>query len=566
MPMYMQPIPSGYRFRRIVPEALRPIIGQTAIIVSLGKDYRLACRRAREEAVRSDQQFEQAKVRLSQRMPRGAVLYEDLRPITELTEDLKQQLQASWLSEVDEADQERRAVTTSDETAEERDTFRRDAQDVLALLKAAWRDGNVDPFLPALHTTLMPLGYRLDIPMADQRRLCLQLVRAALASYKLVEARDSGEDPPLNLPGPPLAAASPVAAVGGSVYAIASSQQGVTLDSLFEYWRDCGTVRSQRTVDDVERTIREFNRVTHNKAATQLVKADFIAYRDHRIKLGRASKTVEKDLSFIKMVMQFAFDSDKLPSNPAAGIKVPQVQMPSPQRNLEIEDLKKLFASPIYTTGQRPRGGSGDAAAWLPLMGLCIGARLEEVCQLQLGDIKTDAPIPYFRILDLIDEEDDKQVKRLKNAGSRRDIPIPQALIAHGFLEYVAYLRQQKETWLFPKLTVEPKYGRRGANWSKWWGRWRGKLDVTGRERCFHAFRHVFKTACRAAGIAEDIHDALTGHRNGHEGRKYGKFPLNALQPAIDRVNYPELKVDWIWQPPTPRAGRKAKKRTAGAT
>jgi len=411
---------------------LRPILGQTALIVPLGKDYALACRRAREEAVRSDQRFEAAKAQLSQRAAQGSAFYDSLSPITELTEGLKQQLQAYWLSVVDAADQERRAAPKTEDAAQERNEFRRAAQSMLTLLKTAWRDGEVDPFLPALHSTLMLRGYRLELPLDDQRRLCLQFLRAAMAGHKLLEARDDGEDPPLNLPAHPLPAADHTRLASGQAKASsADGQGGLTLYSLFEYWRDSGVTRSQKTVDDVERRVQALAALTHHKPADQLVKADFILYRDTRIKTGVALSTVEKDLSFIKTVMQFAYDLDKLPSNPAASIKVPKDQMPSPQRDLEIEDLRKLFASPIYTEGERPQGGSGEAAALLPLMDLYVGARLEELCQLTLDDIKTDAPIPYFRILDLNDEAQDKQVKRLKNAVENETWPSPRVRSAY---------------------------------------------------------------------------------------------------------------------------------------
>ena len=71
MPMYMQPTPSGYHLPRIVPIALRPILGQTAIVISLGKNYAAACRRAREEAVLSDQRFDTASALLAQRAAKG---------------------------------------------------------------------------------------------------------------------------------------------------------------------------------------------------------------------------------------------------------------------------------------------------------------------------------------------------------------------------------------------------------------------------------------------------------------------------------------------------------------
>lgn len=266
MPMYTQSIPSGYRFRRMVPEPLRAILGRGAIIVSLGKDYGRACRRAREEAVRSDQIFDQAKAKLDQREARLSFSYERLTPITEVTEDLKQQLQAYWLSVVDAADQERRTAPKSEDVAEEREEFRREARSMLETLKAAWREGNVDPFLPALHTTLAVRGYRLEMPMEDQRRLFLQFLRAALAGYKLLEAWDEGEDPPLNLPAQVLpAGSSPIAAQTPTKPKSAAAKRGLTLYSLFEYWRDSGVTRAQKTIDDVERRILELDALTQGK-------------------------------------------------------------------------------------------------------------------------------------------------------------------------------------------------------------------------------------------------------------------------------------------------------------
>ncbi len=387
---------------------------------------------------------------------------------------------------------------------------------------------------------LTPVG-----PPESFDKLAAAYLQGAIRTNEALLARMRGTAvPTTNAPTPPTSRQqAPLPATG----------QQTSLHSLFEYWRDAKAGRPQKTIDDYEKRVRALDALTGNKPAEQLVKADLIAYRDARLKEA-LPPTVEKDLSFLKAILQYAFESDKLPTNPAAGIKVPKNEMARVQRDLDIEDINKLFGSRLYTHGVRPRGGAGEAAVWLPLMALYTGARLEELCQLTLDDIKTDAGIPHFRIIDLVDEAADKQVKRLKNVGSRRQIPIPQQLIAHGFLAYVQHLRAQKQTWLFPHLTIEKKYGRRGANWGKWWGHWRKKLDVAGREKCFHAFRHVFKSACRASGVPEDIHDAITGHVTGHIGREYGKFPLEALQPGIDKVSYPYLKLDWIWGSPPAEA------------
>jgi len=62
-----------------------------------------------------------------------------------------------------------------------------------------------------------------------------------------------------------------------------------------------------------------------------------------------------------------------------------------PSRELLLaDDLKKLFASPVFTEGDRPAGGKGEAAFWLPLLALFTGARQGELAGLRASDVETD--------------------------------------------------------------------------------------------------------------------------------------------------------------------------------
>jgi integrase len=69
-------------------------------------------------------------------------------------------------------------------------------------------------------------------------------------------------------------------------------------------------------------------------------------------------------------------------------------------------------------------------------------------------------------------------------------------------------------------------------------------IGITDARKVFHSFRHTFKCACRRAGISEEVHDALTGHRNGSVGRSYGLgVPLTVLAEAMAKVGYPGLEL-----------------------
>jgi integrase len=69
------------------------------------------------------------------------------------------------------------------------------------------------------------------------------------------------------------------------------------------------------------------------------------------------------------------------------------------------------------------------------------------------------------------------------------------------------------------------------------------QAKINDPRKVFHLLRHTFKHACRACGIPEDIHDALTGHASGGAVRcTYGgAYPLKPLASAMKKLRYPGL-------------------------
>ncbi len=103
-------------------------------------------------------------------------------------------MHAYWIGVVDISDQERRANGFAD--IDDLEKFRADAQKMLARLKEDWKNGNIAPYSITLNNLLLVRGYRLELSAADERLLCLQFVRTAMAGYELRLARDEGRDPP----------------------------------------------------------------------------------------------------------------------------------------------------------------------------------------------------------------------------------------------------------------------------------------------------------------------------------------------------------------------------------
>jgi integrase len=216
----------------------------------------------------------------------------------------------------------------------------------------------------------------------------------------------------------------------------------------------------------------------------------------------------------------------------------------------EMGELRTLFRSPVYASNARPKGGRGEAAYWLPLLGSFTGARLGELASLAVGDVTTDEEtgITILRIV-----EDEERGRRLKTVSSRRMVPVHHELVKLGFLDVVERRRVQdgERAAIFPRLTQGPKGGY-GEGWSKWLGRYIRSIGINNRARVFHSFRHGFKDALRAAGVSEDLSDALTGHSGGGVGRRYGanemarRFGLHRLAEAVEAVRYPGLDLSHL--------------------
>ncbi|MES0127257.1 site-specific integrase [Mesorhizobium sp. M0029] len=171
-----------------------------------------------------------------------------------------------------------------------------------------------------------------------------------------------------------------------------------------------------------------------------------------------------------------------------------------------------------------------DYQKWGPLIGLYTGARLNEICQIELSDIKEADGISYFDIND----EGDK--KHLKNTASRRIVPIHDQLLKLGLLDFVEALRSHGETRLFPEFSLSAKegYGRALGRWFN--NRFLVQLDIKSKDLVFHSFRHGMVTKLLQAGVDENMVKAIVGHtRQGVTQKHYFKqgYTLAQMQEAL---------------------------------
>jgi integrase len=217
------------------------------------------------------------------------------------------------------------------------------------------------------------------------------------------------------------------------------------------------------------------------------------------------------------------------------------------RRRFTDEELRALFNSENF----KPDAFRSAWQFWVPLMALTTGARIEELCQLHLDDIRQEegTDIWFFDI----NSEDEKDVK---TEAGKRMVPIHQSLIDLGLLDRVEALRKVKGTVrLFPTLNSRYSTGKLSGAVTQWFTRYRRTCGV-GAEKgetspaVFHSFRHALITKCKYLGLDRRKVQEMVGHEKGEfddvTGRVYeDRYPVQAIHDAVvSKLDFSDV-VDW---------------------
>jgi integrase len=581
-----------YYFRRAVPDDLRETIGKTAIKESLGtKDVREAKRRAHSVAARVDADFAKARAILGApvqshlsdaEIERLSAIHlhhlladdEETRihgdSSDELYLQLKRQVEAAG-GFASFSDQEATATVGMSARAYQKKS------ETLAIvgpaLKAALARGDTTIVAEDVDEMLAANGIKLGSTSDAFRKLCFACLKASVKAFDAMIQRHNGEV----VETPP---APPAPIVRGVTV---PSKDGVDLLTMFEKWLE-ERKPARTTVLNYTTAIRRFTELHGNLAVHEITKPHVRSYKSALLRIPRSLSGDRREVSLPQLLERLEEDPtpnattltagsvnkaigalqavlgwvgkqgylDDYPnwSNPADDMKMHDPADDEENRlPYDEKDLTLIFNSPVFRGGERPRAGGGEAAKWIPLLSLFSGARLEEMGQALVSDVKERDGIAYLDINTL-----DRQArKRLKNRSSRRKLPLHPELLRCGLLAYVEERRRNNDIRLFPDLRPSVS-GQVTGNWSKWWGRYTDSLGITDPRKVFHSFRHTFKRACRAARIEEELHDALTGHTSANVGRSYGSgggdgVPLEVLHDAISKVNYKGLDLAHLYAP-----------------
>ena len=238
--------------------------------------------------------------------------------------------------------------------------------------------------------------------------------------------------------------------------------------------------------------------------------------------------TVNNRLRKLSAFMNWCKSNGYITDNPLAGLKMMTGSAKEARLSFEQRDLSILLNLDALKAEARKH----PWRYWLPLLGRFTGARLEELCQLNIADFITLQGVDCIRI------DDGHESQKLKNSSSRRTLPIHPALIQLGLLDHVNNQRNQNSDRLFPEL--EPVRGKLGHAPSKWFSRYRNKMGVSDPKKTFHSFRHTMIDDLREAGVQDSLIKRIAGHEDSAVtfGVYGSRIPIKAMVEAIQHLSF----------------------------
>lgn len=407
---------------------------------------------------------------------------------------------------------------------------------------------------------------------------------ATLAAFPLAAVQSPGA---IEVPRE-AAALPPASGVTLRSLEVTSDRARSPLSAGLVHWRMMQKPRPQSD-REVTRAVERFIALFGDLAVGEITNRDILDYRDliasmpanvQLPKLTAAGRTlrqaideapiggrrlslgsIKKDIGGLQAILALLMAERWVPANVALGIRIAgfakRKQGSATERQpLTREMMVKLFASPMFTgcmgqgVAKRSRPGSfvyQDALYWVPLLEATSGARLEELGQTLLADVRiadlalgTHRKKPFWRTVSNITDAGPDQ--HVKTEASKRLLFIHPRLVDLGFNDYVAQRRAAGATRLFDLTCSGNK------KWTKELSRQLNRyIDATVTKDAryvFYSLRHEWKDRADNSGIDPKFADMISGSAPLTVGHKYGKgaSPLK-LATELDKLDV--SLIDW---------------------
>ena len=391
-------------------------------------------------------------------------------------------------------------------------------------------------------------GIKPDIESIDFRLFCREVQKAELNMYKVERRRmiaDYSDDVDSLFPVDGKNLKQP----------LKRSEKPITLKGLVdEYWKRKEGGWGGAAQESYERYAgRLFKHFGQETTVDSITYENMVEFRDKLKETGNKGKpvtikTVNLHLEYYSGLFNHAKLSRRIAHNPVDGVKFSdrrdQQKLNDP---FTKDDLMKLFYSDQYNNDTFNLGWK----FWLPILLLFTGARLEELCQLYIDEIKQ---VDGLWIFDIDETREDQSVK----AHEKRYIPLHPLIVDDlNFIKYAHSLPDQGGR-LFPELKPiisKPKRpgGKKRVRYghypsTNWFPPYKEKCGVTSppRKKTIHSFRHSVSSCLMEHDVQEYVIAMALGHKHpqistGRYGKKFE--PELLMEKAYSKLDFHE-KID----------------------
>ena len=343
---------------------------------------------------------------------------------------------------------------------------------------------------------------------------------------------------------------------------IPEGKSSITVASLFEQYEQENALNwKPATLSENKAShsalIEIFDYLGLNADANAIKRADMLRVRDVLQQLPKNRKQRFKDAPLVDLldredktdcldvvtinnkylikmaaVFKWAVRNDLIKKNMSEGLelKVPQRKASEARNAFSTEQVGQLLgAAKVYSQ----KSSGKPYHYYVTALAAITGARLNEVAQLQVKDVRTTgAGTVYIHI-----NEDDSSLpgKSIKNAHSDRCVPLVDG--AYGFVlaDFMTLVEAHRGTdgddaMVFDGLRLM-KNGY-GEQVSKWFNRTLLPKVLADRDGlAFHSFRHTVATQLKQHGVELAYAQAIMGHSSG--SITYDRY---AKEVEVDRL------------------------------
>jgi len=282
--------------------------------------------------------------------------------------------------------------------------------------------------------------------------------------------------------------------------------QSLPIGEAVKLWlEECKGKNAPRTVDAKRYHAEDFiERTAKGAEVDHIGKPSVVAYKAALQREGQTAKTIDNKLMSLFDLFKYLSNHGLYspPANPVAGLfmltKTERKKKNQPYDAFTPDEVARIFEPSSYLAAM-----TAPDLFWGPLLGAYTGMRISEATAIKAEDVKHAKGVHFIHI------------PKSKTSAGVRDVPICDALLSLGFLDYVAEVRAAGAPHLFAhRLIINGGYSKElsAAMLAR---RKAVKIEDPNDRKSFHSFRVGVSTALANAGANTMQAMRIVGHNVG---------------------------------------------------